>query len=234
MRLQAEKALLKEKREKELILENLSEQVSYMDTDMRLVWVNSYVCERHELKRDDYLGRKCHELFHGFIEPCPGCPVPSALETGRVATGMTVSPDGLFWNLTITPVYAEGEEVIGVLHFTYDVTDLKVSEVELKKLNQELEKRVEERTAELKNLINELNAFTYSVSHDLRSLLRSIKGFCEVIREDHSHNLNDEGNRYLERVYAASHKMSSLIDDLLKLSQISRHEIHRRKVNLSS
>ena len=232
-RLKAEAALLKEQREKELILENLSEQVSYLDQDMRLVWANRHACERHVLDREAYLGRKCYELFHGFDEPCPGCPVSEAIETGRVATGEVVSPDGHFWELTSTPVFEEKEGLTGVLHFAYDVTDLKTSEAELKKLNLELEKRVEERTGELKHLINELDAFTYSVSHDLRAPLRSIEGFCQVILEDYSQDLDQEGKRYFERIAAAADRMRDLIDDLLKLSRVTRYEINQRKVNLS-
>ncbi len=232
-RLKAEDALLKEKREKELILENLSEQVSYFDKDMRLVWANSYVCDRHDISQEDYLGCKCFELFHGFSEPCPGCPAPEAIETGKVITGEVVSPDGHFWQLTSTPVFKESEGLTGVLHFAYDVTDLKSSEAELKKLNLELEKRVEERTQELSTLINELDAFTYSVSHDLRAPLRSIEGFSRVILEDYSQDLDPEGRQYFERISAAVDRMRDLIDDLLKLSQVTRHEINQKKVNLS-
>ncbi len=232
-RLKAEEAFLKEQREKELILENLSEQVSYFDNNMRLVWANRYVCERHGLDQDIYLGRKCYELFHDHDEPCPGCPVPEAIETGMITTGEVVSPDGHFWKLTSTPVFKESEGLTGVLHFAYDITDLKSSEAELKKLNLELEKRVEERTQELRTLINELDAFTYSVSHDLRAPLRRIEGFSRAILEDHSQNLDPEGRQYFQRITAAVDMMSNLIDDLLKLSQVTRHEINQRKVNLS-
>jgi len=232
-RLKAEEAFLKEQREKELILDNLSEQVSFMDNDMRLVWANRNVRERHNVGMDDYKGRICYELFHGYDQPCPGCSVPRALETGRVETGITVSPDGLFWNLTSSPVYKEDEGMSGVLHFAYDVTDLKTSEAELKKLNRELEKRVEERTEELKYLIHELDAFTYSVSHDLRAPLRSIEGFSRAILEDYSQDLDPEGRQYFERITDAVDRMRNLIDDLLKLSQVTRHEINQRKVNLS-
>ncbi|MGM0652255.1 MAG: ATP-binding protein [Bacillota bacterium] len=227
------RSLIEGKREKELILENLSEQVSYLDSNMRLVWANRHVCERHGLYQKNYLGRKCYELFHDFNEPCPGCPVPEAVETGRVTTGEVVSPDGHFWELTSTPVFLENEGLVGVLHFAYDVTDLKATEAELKELSLELEKRVEERTAELKSVIKELDAFTYSVSHDLRAPVRSIEGFSRVILEDHIESLDSEGKRYFKRILAATGRTRSLIDDLMKLSHVTRHEIKHGKVNIS-
>ncbi|RPI99480.1 MAG: GAF domain-containing sensor histidine kinase [Chloroflexi bacterium] len=98
----------------------------------------------------------------------------------------------------------------------------------------ELEQRVIERTAELATVNQELEAFAYSVSHDLRAPLRGIDGFSQALLEDYQHRLDSEGQDYLRRVRAASQRMSQLIDDLLMLSRISRREIHREYVDLST
>jgi signal transduction histidine kinase len=96
----------------------------------------------------------------------------------------------------------------------------------------ELEQRVNERTAELAAVNKELEAFAYSVSHDLRTPLRSINGFSQAILEDYYDKLDAEGQDFLRRVRAASARMSQLIDDLLNLSQISRYEMHYKEVDL--
>lgn len=105
---------------------------------------------------------------------------------------------------------------------------------ETQRQNAELEARVNERTAELEVTINELEAFSYSVSHDLRAPLRTIDGFSRAILEDYSQVLDDEGRNYLNRVRAATHQMAQLIDDLLKLSRVTRNEMHWEDVDLST
>jgi light-regulated signal transduction histidine kinase (bacteriophytochrome) len=90
-----------------------------------------------------------------------------------------------------------------------------------------------ERTAELENSNKELEAFAYSVSHDLRSPLRSIEGFSLALLEDYADRLDDAGKGYLDRVRNATLRMGHLIDDILKLSRITRSEMNREHVDLS-
>ena len=101
-------------------------------------------------------------------------------------------------------------------------------------LNQELERRVQARTAQLEAINRELEAFAYSVSHDLRAPLRSICGFSEVVLERYADRLDSLGQEYLRRASASGHQMERLIDDLLKLSRASQSELRRQVVNLSA
>ena len=103
----------------------------------------------------------------------------------------------------------------------------------LLQLNVELEQRVQERTAELESANRELESFAYSVSHDLRTPLRGIDGYSQLLLEDHSEQLNTEGQGYLENICRATSQMSQLIDDLLKLSRVTRTEMHREEVDLT-
>jgi signal transduction histidine kinase len=104
---------------------------------------------------------------------------------------------------------------------------------ELTGLNTELEARVAQRTRELEVSNQELQAFSYSVSHDLRAPLRTIDGFSLALAEDFSEQLNDEGRDYIKRVRGGVQRMGTLIDALLQLSRVTRSELEREPVNLS-
>ncbi len=99
--------------------------------------------------------------------------------------------------------------------------------------NRELEHRVTERTAELEETNKELEAFAYSVSHDLRAPLRGMDGFSKILIEDYNEKIDEKGKDYLLRIRKASHRMSQLIDDLLRLFRLSRGEMSFDEVNLS-
>ena len=107
------------------------------------------------------------------------------------------------------------------------------AEQELVRLNLELERRVRDRTEQLEAINKELEGFCYSVSHDLRAPLRSIRGFTEVLCERYLDNLDARGQEFLRRVSHSAQHMDKLIEDLLSLSRVSRSEIQVQKVNLS-
>ena len=160
-----------------------------------------------------------------------------AVATGQYAEeGWRVRKDGtLFWaNVLITAMRDEGGRLRGFAKVTRDLTERRAAEEELRRLNVELERRVIERTAQLEAANKELEAFSYSVSHDLRAPLRGIDGFSQALLEDYSDRLDEQGRDYLRRVHAAAQRMAHLIDDMLKLSRISRAELRREEVDLSA
>ncbi|WP_035261620.1 sensor histidine kinase [Desulfonatronum lacustre] len=136
-----------------------------------------------------------------------------------------------FVDVSAAPFQFQGRH--GAVVFVRDITEKKRFEEELRELNQQLELRVKERTARLEEVNQELEAFSYSVSHDLRAPLRGIDGFSQALLEDYHGQLDDQGRDYLDRVRKASQRMGLLIDDLLKLSRVSRAELSVTNVNLS-
>jgi PAS domain S-box-containing protein len=145
-----------------------------------------------------------------------------------------VRPNGEHRTLSVRAVYIRLEGDALTVRFVTDITEQVASEAQIRKLNQELEQRVLDRTAELEATNRELSAFAYSVSHDLRSPLRSVDGFSHALLERYSGQLDAVGRDYLTRICGATRRMSQLIDDLLMLSRITRQELHLQDVNLAN
>ncbi len=125
-----------------------------------------------------------------------------------------------------------GEERENSVAYIIDIGRRKRAEAEIRRLNRELERRVEERTEELAASNRELEAFSYSVSHDLRAPLRAIDGFSRILLAEHQGALDEEGRRVLHVVSESAVGMQRLIDGLLGFSRVGRHEIDRSRVDM--
>jgi len=141
----------------------------------------------------------------------------------------------LFWErASISPIVDRDGRISHYIAVKEDITERKRHEDELRRLNEDLERRVEERTHALHVANRELQAFSYSVSHDLRAPLRAISGFSQMIEDGYGAQIDEHGRELLTRVRAAAQRMGCLIDDLLKLSQISWQSMRIRTVDLSA
>jgi len=124
------------------------------------------------------------------------------------------------------------EGVPAVIGTAVDITERKEAEEKIGRLNEELERRVKARTSALEASNRELESFSYSVSHDLRSPLRAIQGFAGILLEDHAVQLNDEAKRVLSVIQANTTKMGNLIDDLLAFSRLGRSHMAKERIHM--
>ncbi len=133
---------------------------------------------------------------------------------------------------TNAPLRDEQGRAIGIFSMGQDVTERRREQRELRDAKENLERRVADRTAALETTLRELEAFSYSVSHDLRAPLRAIAGFTRMAIEDEGERLSAEGRRQLSVVEASARRMGDLVDALLSLSRINRATLKRERVNM--
>lgn len=211
-------------------LDKMMEGIQIIDRNWKYIYVNEAVAQQGKYTRNELLGHTMIEKYPGIenselykaISDCLIKKTPAFLENEFEYNNGTKG----WFELSIQPVPE------GVFILSIDITQRKAAQFEIKKMNEELEERVKERTLQLEVVNKELESFSYSISHDLRAPLRAVNGYAKMIEEDYEKVLDEEGKRLLNIVQSNAKKMGILIDDLLAFSRLGRKEIKKSEINV--
>lgn len=208
------------------------------DSDLRFIGFGGRRNQSGEIAPEVHVGKQRWELPHTV-------PVNTDWESHRallarrepfknlILKRVNEKASDYYVSVSGEPFFNADGHFSGYVGVASDVTDQKHAEAEISKLTQELEDRVEQRTAALAIANEELGSFSYSVAHDLRAPLRAISGFSTMLEEASKDKLDQSEIGYLKRIRGNSERMGELIDDLLNLTRVSRREILRRDVDFS-
>ena len=219
------------------LIDHTSAVIYMRDADGRYLLVNREYERLFQLRREDIVGLTDHDLFPPHIADDFRANDLRAFARGYPVQMEEQAPgdEGLRTYVTVKfPLTDDTGHSYAVCGISTDITERKHAEEEVRRLNDELELRVRERTAELEVSTRELDAFAYSVSHDLRAPLRSVEGFSQILLEDYGDALAREAREYLGRIQVNVARMAQMIDDLLNLSRATRVELRREHTDISA
>lgn len=222
------------------IIDSAMDAIVTVDSDQNIVLFNSAAENMFRFSAAEAIGQKLDRFIPDRFRPAHRGHIQDFGRTN--VTRRTMASLGSIFGLrsdgkefpieaSISQLESDGKRFYTVI--LRDITERKQAEDEVRRLNEELEQRVVDRTAELQAANKELEAFSYSVSHDLRAPLRHIDGFSRALLDDHADKLDGEAQTYLREVRAASQEMAHMIDDVLQLARVSRSELSSEPVDLS-
>ena len=237
-RKQAEASLRQSEERFRLLIENVKDYAIYLlDPQGNVMTWNAGAENIEGYRADEILGKPLATFFPPE-EQARGEPQESlkrAEREGRaVNEGCRLRKDGSrFWSQgIITALRDETGKLYGFAKVAHDITEQKKAEQEIRRLNTDLERRVRERTAQLEAANQELEAFSYSVSHDLRAPLRHIVGYIEILQAEAAQRTDDITKQYLQIVADSAVQLGDLIDALLAFSRMGRAEMRQEAVRL--
>lgn len=227
-RKETEQALNESQQLLSAIIDNSTAVIYVKNLQGQYILVNRRFAELFHVHMDDILGKTDYDIFPKEQADAFREMDMRTATADHALTEEELAPhdDGLHSYISVksTLRHTNGKPY-AIFGISTDITDLKKAQLEVQKLNEELEQKVIDRTAELQSANKELESFTYSVSHDLRSPLRIIDGYADILTTDYKDKLDEEGNRTLNIVKTNARRMGQLIDDLLNLSHTGRKEL---------
>ncbi len=237
-RRRTEEALRKSEERFRLLVEGVEDYAIFMlDTHGRITTWNVGAERIEGYRTQEIIGRRFHRFYNQEDverkKPDEALAVATAEGHYHDERWLVRKDGSQFWaSFVLTALRDEGGKLTGFSTIARDITQRKQAEDEIRRLYTELEKQVQERTAELQAAYQEMEAFSYSISHDLRAPLIHIAGFVEMLRGELEPKLDEKSRRHLQTICNSSEQMGRMIADLLAFSRIGRAEMHRVRVNL--
>jgi PAS domain S-box-containing protein len=228
-------ALLRSRRRINTIVNSISDGFTVFDSDWRIVYINDNGAAMVHVTPQELIGKSVWKLFPQSVGTVFWEKMQKAMHEGRPIHFEYYSETRQRW--FEHSAYPSPE---GLTLFTRDVTDVKkdrtdleAAKAQIERMNEQLERSVQERTSQLHSTIKELEAFSYSVSHDLRAPLRAIDGFSKLLFEDYYSLLDAEGRRLIDVIRNSTVKMGHLIDGLLAFSRLGRQALASTEVDMT-
>ena len=230
-RREAAEALRRSREQYQTFIDATDDMAFLKDEELRYVLVNTANARFFERPADEIRGHTDDDLMPAAAaKSCRDSDLRAVKAGGVVVT--TEAIGGKVYESRKFPVEL-GDGRVGVGGYVRDVTEQRRADAEIRRLATDLERRVEQRTEQLEATNRELESFAYSISHDLRAPLRALDGFSEILLQDYSGVLDEEGRGYLGRIKSAANHMAGLMDGLLQLSRLNREELVLEQIDLS-
>lgn len=219
------------------VISGTPDAVFVKDAQGRYLLANAAAAGFIGKSQDEIIGKDDRALF-----PEKSARELMALDSAIMATGraqtheerlQTLDGKDLVFLVTKGPVFDTAGQTVGLFGISREISDRKRAEDEIRQLNADLERRVAERTAELRAANLELEDIAYALAHNLRAPLRAISGFAQLLDEEHVHKFDTQAENHLDQIVLASSNMGTLIDGILALLRCTRGELHREKVDVS-
>ena len=205
--------------------------ICLLDADYRYLLIEGDMLEKLGYSKEKLLGNKAAEVLPVDLF------TTLEKEFKKVFTGEVVTIESSRPGYDIIsryiPLKDENNIVYAMMTVAIDVTSLKNAQRKITELNNGLEDKITKRTSELKASNEELESFSYSVSHDLRAPLRAVNGYAKMLKEKYETQLDDEANRLINKITSNAKKMAQLIDDLLTFSRIGRRELAKMDIRMN-
>lgn len=228
-RKKAEEEIIRSFRENASVLSRISDGVVSVDNEWRYTFLNQAALSSQPLSSNATLGKVLWDVHPEMKETIFWEKYHEAMNTRRVVeTESYYAPMKIWLSVKIYP----SED--GLTIFSKDITERKKNDLTILELNEGLEKKIKERTQELEAVNHEMESFSYSVAHDLRSPLRAMHGYATILSEDYHAELDEEGKRLISEISYNAKTMGMLIDDLLSFSRLGRKEITKTSIDMDA